>query len=283
MIVIVDALNKQEYATLLDEMFKLRARVFGDRLGWDVRVVNGRETDKFDDLDPAYVIGLDEAGHVVSCVRALQTTGPHMLPDVFSAILNGEPPLRSATIWESTRFCVDTKRLGRGRGAGTVSHATSELMIASLEYARAAGIEDIVTVIDPIMNRVLKRSDNAPYDYVGITAPMGKVPAMAALLDCTEERIARLRAFSGIHHDVFATPEQLERLKTPTIAPAAAPAAESPALCLDAIGSELLAEYLDDQIRSSHTEAERKAAIALAKCLSDDARFAPGARARTVH
>jgi len=203
MIIVVDALNKDKYGNLLDDMFRLRARVFGGRLGWDVEVKDGMERDKFDALDPAYVIGVDDEGHVVSCVRALQTTGPHMLADVFSSILDGEPPLRSATLWESTRFCVDTQRLTRGHDRNSVSYATCELMIGSLEFARSSGISDIVTVIDPVMDRVLKRSDNAPYDYVGSKKPMGKVSALAALLDCSPKRIERVRAFAGIRHDVF--------------------------------------------------------------------------------
>lgn len=203
MILVIDALNRHQHQQILDDMFKLRARVFGDRLGWDVRIENGREIDEFDALDPAYVIGLDDDGNVIACVRALQTTGPHMLADVFADILQGEPPMRSATLWESTRFCVDTERLDlTGRGPGSVSRATCELMVGSLEYARSNGIEDIVTVIDPVMNRVLKRSDNAPYDYVGTTVQMGKTKALAALLDCTEERIARVRAFAGIEGQI---------------------------------------------------------------------------------
>lgn len=203
MIIVIDGLNRQHYTQLLDEMFKLRARVFGQRLGWDVVIQDGREIDQYDALDPAYVIGVNDENRVVSCVRALQTTGPHMLSDVFSAILDGEPPLRSATLWESTRFCVDTEILDRGNSRNSVSYATCELMAASLEYARDSGISDIVTVIDPIMNRVLKRSDCAPYGYVGKTTPMGKVSAMAALLDCTDERIDRIRQFAGIEGDVF--------------------------------------------------------------------------------
>lgn len=203
MILVIDAINKDRFGYVLDEMFKLRARVFGDRLGWQVEVKDGRERDQFDDLNPAYAVGLDDEGNVVSCVRALQTTGPHMLSDVFSDILNGEPPLRSATLWESTRFCVDTRRLGRGRDRNSVSYATCELMIASLEAAKRAGVSDIVTVIDPVMDRVLKRSGNAPYDYVGKVADMGKVPALAALLDCTDERINRIREFGGVTGDVF--------------------------------------------------------------------------------
>jgi len=272
MIVIVDGMNKREYSELLDQMYRLRARVFGDRLGWEVSVVNGREFDDFDALDPAYVIGVDDQGQVISCVRALQTTGPHMLSDVFSEILDGEPPLRSATIWESTRFCVDTTRLGKGRGPNTVSYATCELMIGSLEYAQRSGISDIITVIDPVVERVLKRSDNAPYAYVGKTTPMGKVPAMAALLDCTDERISRVRAFSGIHHDVFANEAQLALLKDGSASdcPKKPENALGAALAQrdDAPGIGLLADYLADQLRACASDAERASAQALVAQLS---------------
>lgn len=270
MIIVIDALNRHKYPKILDEMFKLRARVFGDRLGWEVKIVDGREKDHFDDLDPAYVIGLDDDGNVVSCVRALQTTGPHMLADVFSAILDGEPPIRSATIWESTRFCVDTKRLARGTGRNTVSYATCELMLGSLEYAKASGITDIITVIDPIMDRVLKRSDNAPYDYVGKVADMGKVPALAALLDCTDERIGRLRNFAGIHHDVFIAEDEI----------AAAENFESAATANAA--SRVTADieqYCEDQIAAASSEQERLAALCLKAALADRIRSRSDMRA----
>ena len=243
MIIVIDALNKDMHAGILDRMFRLRARVFADRLGWDVAVSEGREIDQFDALDPAYVVGLDEHGHVISCVRALQTTGPHMLSDVFHDILGGEPPLRAPTLWESTRFCVDTERLtANGGGMGRVSRATCELMIASLDYCRASGVTDVVTVIDPVMNRVLKRSDCAPYGYVGNTVPMGKVKAMAALLDTGEERVARLRAFAGIEGEVILTDD------------------EAAALSAKAEAAEALEEYCREQIGAARTASEREAA-----------------------
>lgn len=247
MILVIDALNRHLHHSILDEMFQLRARVFGDRLGWDVRIEDGREIDEFDALDPAYVIGLDDDCNVVACVRALQTTGPHMLADVFSDILQGEPPLRSATLWESTRFCVDTERLTlSGRGPGSVSRATCELMVGSLEYAMMNGIEDIVTVIDPVMNRVLKRSDNAPYDYVGQTVQMGKTKAMAALLDCSEDRIARVRAFAGIEGSVFV--DEIGLLKTQA---------------RKRVDSQDLTQYFIDQIDMASSPSELEAALAL--------------------
>lgn len=275
MIIVIDALNKHLFTDVLEDMFQLRGRVFGDRLGWEVNIQDGKEIDDFDNLDPAYVVGLDDEGNVVSAVRALQTTGPHMLSDVFHAILDGEPPIRSATMWESTRFCVDTKRLTRGKDRNSVSYATCELMIGSLEFARRSGIKDIITVMDPIMDRVLKRSNNAPYDYVGKTVPMGKVPALAALLDCSEERISRVREFAGIEHDVFLTEDEALKLLEKTRSTQEMP--------LDLISStpanrdhkplSSLEKYFVEQMRAARTEQEVKSVLSLIEALSDS--FSP--------
>ena len=209
MIYVIDSLNCSQYQPLLDDMHRLRKRVFSDRLGWDVVVTDGMEIDLFDQLDPAHIVSVDDEGHVVGCMRLLQTTGPHMLSDVFSSILGGEPPLRSSTVWEATRFCVDTQRLTTGRGRNTISYVTSEVMIGAFEFAMNAGVKDAVAVIDPVMNRVLQRSGNAPYGYLGTPKPMGKVVAMAALMDCSEERVANIRAFAGITGDVFAQQDMM--------------------------------------------------------------------------
>lgn len=254
MILVIDALNKDTFGPILDKMYQLRARVFSDRMGWDVNITNGREIDDFDDMDPAYVIQLDEDLNVTGCARLLQTTGPHMLSDVFSDILCGEPPLRSALMWESTRFCVDRDRLDHGKGSKSIAYATCELMVGILEYARTAGIEDIITVIDPIMNRILKRSDNAPYDYVGETVSMGKVKAMAALLECSEERIERVRKFAGITGNVFIPENELTEMMQPEEQP---------------IMAEDLQDYFDDQFSSAMNEREKAATRALQQALSE--------------
>lgn len=204
MIIIIDSLNKHQNLKLLEKMHQLRARVFQGRLGWDVNVVDGQEIDKFDAMDPAHIVSVDSDGRVLGCMRLLQTTGPHMLADVFSSILDGEPPLRSSSIWEATRFCVDTTNLGRGKGPNTISYVTSEIMIGAFEYGIKSGISTAIAVIDPIMDRVMKRSGNAPYGYLGSPKAMGKVTALAALMDCSQERISSIRNYASIKHDVFS-------------------------------------------------------------------------------
>lgn len=248
MIIVIDGINKDRFTNILDDMYKLRARVFQDRMGWDVRVLHGRETDEFDELNPAYIVSLDDDYQVIGCARLLQTTGPHMLSDVFYDILDGEPPLRSATIWESTRFCVDRERLSKGTLRNSVSYTTAELMVGIMEYARAAGISDIITVIDPLMDRVMKRSENAPYGYVGKTADMGKVKALAALVDCTEDRIERVRNFAGIEGDIFLDEDEVIDARKDRDT--------------NIMETELKA-YCEQQISSARTERERSDAIAL--------------------
>ena len=223
MITIVDGLNAHKHTDLLRRMHQLRARVFHGRLGWDVTVQNGEERDLFDRLDPTHIISVDDDGEVVGCMRLLQTTGPHMLADVFAPLLGGEPPLRSSRLWEATRFCVDTERLTDRRGRNSISHVTSEVMIGAFEYGIEAGISDAVAVIDPVMHRVMKRSGNAPSDYLGQPTQMGKVVAMAVLMDVSEQRIGRIREFAGIHGDVFApdVPAAAWSLHAPATAAAA--------------------------------------------------------------
>lgn len=259
MILTIDALNMHRFPTVLEDMFQLRARVFAGRLGWDVTITDGKEIDQFDKMNPSYIVGLDDEMNVISCARVLQTMGPHMLADVFDAILDGEPPVRSPNIWESTRFCVDTQRIKSEDSKTTVSKATCELMVGILEYSQMAGITDIITVIDPVMDRVLKRSDNAPHGYVGKTVPMGKVSALAALLDCTDERISKVRAFAGIEGDVMLDEDE-------AVAKIEALAKTPPATQMS--DPKELQAYCDEQIAMAKTASEREAALALRSALS---------------
>jgi acyl homoserine lactone synthase len=135
---------------------------------------------------------------------------------------------------------------------------TSEVMVGAFEYGRNAGVLDAVAVIDPVMNRVMIRSGNAPYDYIGKTVDMGKVHALAALLDCSEERIARIRAHAGIEGDVFLSEERALALfaKTRTTRPA----------------KTALETYCDEQIADATTAKERVAALRLKAALADRVR-----------
>lgn len=274
MILIIDALNKHHYSDILEDMFRLRARVFGGRLGWEVTIQAGQERDQFDDLDPAYIIALDPAQRVIGCMRALQTTGPHMLSDVFNDILDGQPPLRSATIWEATRFCVDTDRIVAGEGMKGISRVTSELNIAALEYAIASGITDVIAVVDPIMDRVLRRSGNGAYDYLGKTVQMGKARALAGLIDCTPERLQKVRSFSGISGSVMIDETALRAQRA---------ALEKQKRKLALPLSPALAQYFVDQIDAANDIGELDATLAMTDAVLGRRSFTPRKAPAQLH
>lgn len=258
MILVIDALNRDRFDSVIDDMFKLRARVFHDRLGWEVSVQDGRERDMFDNLDPVYLVALDETYNVVGCNRMLQTTGPHMLTDVFQDILMGEPPLRSATVWENTRFCIDTEYLRKPGTSYSARYAACELMAGITEYAYDSGITDIINVVDPTMDRILKRYHNAPYGYLGQTVQMGKTKALAALGDITEERIARIRNFAGITGNIFGDEDEVAEALAARDAEAMMP-------------PEMRA-YCDQQIADATTDHEKDAAMRLKAALVEKLR-----------
>jgi len=55
----------------------------------------------FDDLNPLYLLSVDEGGELLGCLRLLPTTGPNMLRDVFNVLIP-DGKIESPLIWESS-------------------------------------------------------------------------------------------------------------------------------------------------------------------------------------
>jgi len=208
MIYVIDALNYAKAPHLLDEMHKLRARVFKDRLDWEVTVRNGRERDWFDDLNPVYLLHVDNDGRVLATLRLLPTTGPHMLSDTFPQLMDDEEPIRSATIWESSRFCVDTDILVGGDGPRGIGRVTGELLCGAYTFGMQAGLSHFTSAFDVMMHRVLRRAGAKP-DLVGDKKLVGKVYALAGLFEISPETIEDIRERCAVEGPVLASPAAL--------------------------------------------------------------------------
>jgi acyl homoserine lactone synthase len=183
--------RNDEEAQLLHRHHQLRARIFSDRLGWDVDVIDGRESDTFDALMPAYILAISNNGDVAGCARLLPALGPTMVTDVFSSLLpNGQLNAHSAMI-ESSRFCVDTS-LGEGRGAGSVHEATLTMFAGILEWCMANGFTEIVTVTDLRFERILARV-GWPLQRLGEPKKIGVTMAVAGILRADAGTFQKLR------------------------------------------------------------------------------------------
>lgn len=173
MIVVVEQYNAHKYSKLIDEMFRLRARIFHDRLKWDVRVADGKEIDKYDKEGPVYIVYTDnQAREVKGSLRLLPTTGPTLLADVFADTLPDAVHLSAPTIWECTRFCLSDAIIDRGR-RHEILLASAFLFEASLDLAMRAGIESIIGNFDGRVLRLLK-SLGCEVEILGSTSRYGR-------------------------------------------------------------------------------------------------------------
>jgi acyl homoserine lactone synthase len=187
-------------------MHRLRGRVFKERLDWDVSVCNGMEIDQYDTFKPTYLLALEQ-NDVVGCVRLLPTTGRNMLADTFPVLLDGNAAPRAARIWESSRFCVDTKS-----AAATVENglrkATFLLFAAMIEWGQQHNLQAIATVTDVRMERILRRA-GWHLDRLGMPRQIGSTNAVAGLLPITEEALGTIRAAGQISGCAIDAPSSL--------------------------------------------------------------------------
>lgn len=176
-------------------MHRLRGRVFKERLDWDVSVVDGLEIDQYDAFKPTYLL-MVERREVVGCVRLLPTTGRNMLADTFPMLLDGHSAPRAANIWESSRFCVDTKNVAAAAANG-LREATFLLFAAMIEWGQQCDVQAIATVTDLRMERILRRA-GWHLDRLGTPRQIGTTKAVAGLLPITDGALGAIRTAGKI-------------------------------------------------------------------------------------
>jgi N-acyl-L-homoserine lactone synthetase len=180
MIVVVEKYNAHKYSHLIEKMYRLRAHVFHDRLGWDVQVVDGKERDKYDDGEPVYVIHTDDkAREVKGSLRLLPTTGPTLLAECFA-----DPGLLDGLFFASAE------------------------MIAGLgDVAVSAGIESIVGNFDASVFRLYRRI-GLQVEILGRTSRYGR-PVYLGLFPISELLLRRVKQRLANARPAFARMERM--------------------------------------------------------------------------
>jgi acyl homoserine lactone synthase len=198
MIVRIESHNAHNYRHLIDKMHRLRAYIFRDRLGWDVRVVEGRERDKYDDEQPLYIIYTDDQQREVrGSLRLLPTTGPTLLSECFADTLPDAAHLSAPTIWECTRFCIDDRLLDR-ESSEEVLFASAKMLVDLGEVAISKNIESIIGNLDASMLRLYRRI-GCEVEILGSTLRYGRrvylglFPVTELLLRRVKRRLANAR------------------------------------------------------------------------------------------
>ena len=106
MALLIRAQHRPAFSSVIDHMYRLRRRVFVERLGWRLDTDGVHEIDQFDGGDCINLVALNDAGEVSAAVRFTPSLEPNVTCDVLAAQMGCRFP-RAAHIVEISRQCVD--------------------------------------------------------------------------------------------------------------------------------------------------------------------------------
>lgn len=145
MIYAIDRDNRHLYTDQIEEMFRLRHRLYVEGRGWKALArPDKREIDQFDTDDAVYLLGIDDIGRVTSGIRLLPTTGPHLIRDVFPHAVQWANIPEDDAIYEFTRFFVVPSSPIRPKRP----EESAEVLCAMFEYGLAIGLTHISLLCD---------------------------------------------------------------------------------------------------------------------------------------
>lgn len=153
MIRLITGTADPRHQDLLEEHYRLRHDIFVVERGWAALArPDGREIDAYDTPQAVYVLAIDK-GHAVGGYRFLPTSGPHLLQDRYSHLVEEAVP-RGLEVHEWSRFFIRKDHRG-GR--------LFRQLIGSVPGAcELLGIASLTSVIEPDW---LPRFDAASFRY----------------------------------------------------------------------------------------------------------------------
>jgi acyl-homoserine lactone synthase len=177
MIYVVSGQDAGRYSTLMDQVYRLRHRVFAEELGrFDLASAEGLERDQFERPDAVHHIW-SRAGKVAGYLRLLPTVGPHVPSSISANTCSGRFP-RGLDTYELTRYCVAREWRDEGCGIG------SELIAGLAEWGLACRVNKVIAEMETAW---LFRAMQLKF----------KVSALHAQLAAGKERMAMLIEFDA--------------------------------------------------------------------------------------
>jgi N-acyl-L-homoserine lactone synthetase len=190
-----------------DNMFRARAAVFRDRLGWQVDVRDRWERDRYDEAeDPVYLVTQRPSGTLTGSLRLLPTTGATMLKSEFRHFFDQPIDVDSPTTWECTRFCVHP--IAGHLDQHSSRAVATELLSGLCDLALDTGIDTIVGVYDVAMIGVYRRIGWRPTPLARSRPEIGNL--YVGLWDVTAQNCQMLRAnLSGLLPQASSDPARV--------------------------------------------------------------------------
>lgn len=146
----------------IEEIARIRKRLFVDKMGWKLNHHNGMELDQYDRPETIY-IAVEKRGRIVGSTRLLQTTsvkdgwsymirdaGLGKIPEIPDNLMF-HPPV-DLGIWEASRFTVDPDLASRDRNT-----ILAEVCHGAVNFLNSVDAKHILGLMSPFFLRWLPR------------------------------------------------------------------------------------------------------------------------------
>jgi acyl homoserine lactone synthase len=156
MLIHLSSNTKRYNLDILNELYKVRSKIFIDRLDWDLQRTNCMEIDQFDHDECHHLVSMENE-EVIGGVRLTPSEAPNLAFDLFSDILGLPSEIkRSPKLLESSRFGL-LQNTDRASVKG-IRQKTLELFEGMMKFGLDYGYENIITVTDIRIEKILKRA-----------------------------------------------------------------------------------------------------------------------------
>lgn len=192
-VIIIDHSNRDEFSHQLEQNYRLRHKIFVDRLGWEeLRKPDNRDVDEYDNPNATYLLLIDE-GNVVGGARLSPLTTPTLLMDKFSGLISRELPGPLDTGLDWTRHYVAPNT----RSPGRLTPEAATLYAAVMEHALHRGVK-YFTFVSWLSMVELLTSFNWKVDILGLPKKVAGAMTVAATIEVSEEALFHMNILNGL-------------------------------------------------------------------------------------
>jgi len=165
MIHVINKYNQHLYGGILEDMFRLRHKVFVEGRGWHrLAKEDGLERDEFDNDDTTYFLKLSPDFRILGGMRMYPTSVPTQLNTIFKDTCTLAAPPCAQDHYEWSRYFIVEPEYRSATG----KPVHYELYTGILEYAVATGIESLSGFIE---TATFVRSGRMPWDMRQLGIP----------------------------------------------------------------------------------------------------------------
>jgi acyl-homoserine lactone synthase len=197
MIHLITAANAILYKSQLEEMHRLRWRIYVEERGWrelrEMQAEPGVERDAYDDALAHYLLALDDGGAIQGGMRVRPMDRGSLMFDRYAHLIDGSEEIDlHGGVWELTRLL----RAPLSRSAeGAVRYAMN---CALIEFCVSRGVEKLIAASETFLLPMTRKAWGAKVRPLGLPTPYEEGEIIAVELTPDKEALAAMRAAGAV-------------------------------------------------------------------------------------